>query len=95
MCEACDGWETAGAAGWDSVDGGMLYEAAGAGKLLGGAEDGVAFWRAIFARASRIDEPLGAAAGGAEPGLPCKAARALGGGLPGGVVDTSIITVSY
>ena len=65
----------------------MLYEAAGAGTLL--VLEAV-FWRAMLARASRMDEPLAGAgaAAGAEP--PCRETRALGGGLPGGVVEISI-----
>ena len=63
----------------------MLYEAAGAGTLL--VLEAV-FWRAMLARASRMEEPLAGAGAGAEP--PCREARALGGGLPGGVVEISI-----
>lgn len=64
----------------------MLYDAAGAGRdgLLGAAE---VFCRAILAKASRMDEPLGAA------GLLCawfkNDAANPGGGLPGGVVDSA------
>lgn len=65
------------------VAGGMLYDAAGAGRdwLLGADE---VFWRAILAKASKMDEPFGA-------GLFCawfwSEAANPAGGLPGGVVD--------
>ena len=66
--------------------GGMLYDAAGAGRdgLLGAAE---VFCRAMFASASKMDEPLGTA------GLLCVWFKNddanPGGGLPGGVVDSA------
>ncbi len=66
------------------VAGGMLYDAAGAGRdwLLGADE---VFWRAILAKASKMDEPFGA-------GLFCawfwSEAANPAGGLPGGVVDS-------
>lgn len=51
------------------------------------------FCLAIFARASRIEEPLATgAAAGAGAGAPvelCRKANADAGGLPGGVVDVS------
>lgn len=71
----------------------MLYDAAGAGMLpLLGAEPeaAVVFWRAMLARASRMEEPFGAAAGAVGAGwLLCNAAMTFGGGLPGGVVEVS------
>jgi hypothetical protein len=71
FCICSDGWAIVDETGCGSpvTGGGTLYEAAGAGKLdeLGGA---VVFWRAIFARASRIDWPFWAgAAGGADMGF--------------------------
>lgn len=63
--------------------------------MFGVLDGAVVFCRARFAKASRMDEPLGAAgaAGGAEDiELPCREASKLGGGLPGGVVDSSKIT---
>jgi phage tail tape-measure protein len=57
--------------------------------LLGAA---VVFWRAMFAKASRMEEPFvgaGAAGAGAAAWF-CNEARRLTGGLPGGVVELSI-----
>lgn len=71
----------------------MLYDAAGADMLpLLGAEPepAVVFWRAMLARASRMEEPFGAAVAAVDAGwLLCNAAMTFGGGLPGGVVEVS------
>lgn len=92
-CEV-GGYDTGGRAddtGCGGPEAGRLYDAVGAGRgaLTGGA---LVFCRAILARASRMEEPLGAggagAAGGAV-GWPWNEASTLGGGLPGGVVDSS------
>jgi hypothetical protein len=62
----------------------MLYDAAGAARdwLLGAAE---VFWRAILAKASKMDEPFGA---GLFCAWFCSEVANPGGGLPGGVVDS-------
>lgn len=65
----------------------MLYDAVGAGRPgFCAAEETAVFWRAMLAKASRIEEPLAAGAAG----LFCIEAIRPAGGLPGGVVVGSV-----
>jgi hypothetical protein len=88
----CCWWWTADKTGCARLDAGILYDAVGAGRvvMLGAL---VVFCRAMFASASRIDEPLEAAAAGAAAGtvvpLLCFDPIMLAGGLPGGVVEAA------
>lgn len=70
----------------------MLKGAADVGRavlLLPGAPGTGLFCLARFARASKMDDPVGAAGPAGAATLPCKAAKAEAGGLPGGVVEIS------
>jgi hypothetical protein len=69
--------------------GGTLYDTAGVGRL-GALAGALVFWRAILAKASRMDEPFCGTGAGAAGSLPCMEASKPGGGLPGGVVEASV-----
>jgi hypothetical protein len=66
--------------------GGTLYDTAGVGRL-GALAGALVFWRAILAKASRMDEPFCGTGAEAAGSLPCMEASKPGGGLPGGVVE--------
>ncbi len=68
----------------------MLYDVGWAGGADGAGAEAV-FWRAKLARASRIDWLFCAGGAGAlaAAAFPCRDAIRFGGGLPGGVVETS------